>query len=68
MTKIFIKDGIKLALSDSKADSNEIKWLKSVAEINGIDTSWIDTEIEQHANIDFDIELEKYLQVTGYLH
>lgn len=63
---IFIKDGVKLAFADKKFDSNEIGWLKSVAEKNGIDPGLIDKEIEKSSDSDYNIEIEKYLQLSNY--
>jgi hypothetical protein len=36
----FIRDGITLSASDGQIHKTEIEWLKSVAEMNDLDTDW----------------------------
>ncbi len=46
LAMMFIRDGLVVALSDKHFDHKEEKWLKSVADKNGIDTSWLRKEIK----------------------
>lgn len=43
----FISDGLKLALSDINDHSEEMNWLMSTAEINGIDTKNFNDKINK---------------------
>ncbi len=40
VAKSFIKDGFTLACCDSEFHPNEEQWLRSVAQLNGIDEHW----------------------------
>ena len=40
IAKSFIKDGLKLALADSRITDNELSWLKESAKANDIDDDW----------------------------
>jgi len=40
----FIKDGLKLAFSDHEMHPSEAAWLRSVAELNGLDAAWFRRE------------------------
>jgi len=67
LTKVFIKDGIKLALTDNDIHYDELEWLKSVAAVNGLDTNWLDEEIEIYKNDEFSKSLEAILEIKSYL-
>ena len=67
LTKVFIKDGIRLALADNQIHTNELEWLKSVAALNGLDANWLDKEIENHKNDGFIVNLETVLEIKSYL-
>ena len=65
----FIKDGIKLAVSDLNFDIREIEYLKATAEVNAISDEWLFNELN---NADFEaksrlkneaiqLEVEKYI-------
>ncbi|HOP62652.1 MAG TPA: hypothetical protein PK358_05795 [Spirochaetota bacterium] len=40
----FIKDGLKLAISDRELHPNEERWLRAVALSNDIEESWLENE------------------------
>ncbi len=48
ITKIFIRDGIKLAFADKELHQHELQWLKTVAEKNGIENSWCVDEVNSY--------------------
>ena len=56
----FICDGLKLAFSDGIIPDKEIKWLKQIAEKNGLTNEWFDEKMKfykdinhHHTNTDF---------------
>jgi hypothetical protein len=46
----FIKDGLTLAFSDNEIHPSEAEWLRSTAEINGVDLTWFRQEIVATTN------------------
>lgn len=44
----FICDGFKLAFSDGIVPDNEIKWLKEIAEANGLLNEWFDEKLSDY--------------------
>jgi len=42
VARCFIKDGLKVSLSDGQLHDSERHWLSDVAEANGLDRSWYD--------------------------
>lgn len=54
VTKNFLSDGLKLALSDTNLDPDELIWLKQVAFANNISNEWFS------ANLKTFIEGNKY--------
>ena len=47
----FICDGLKLAFSDGIIPDKEIKWLKKVAEKNGLSDEWFEGELKVYKDI-----------------
>lgn len=43
----FLKDAIDLALVDQDFHTEELEWLESVAEANGIKNIWLDEELKK---------------------
>jgi len=41
----FLHDAILIALSDGKLHPRELSWLKTVADANGLNDSWLSNEI-----------------------
>lgn len=50
IAKIFIEDGLKLALSDNELADTELAWLKETAKVNGIDEEWFNTKVKEIKN------------------
>ena len=46
IAKSFISDGLKLAYSDDNIDGAELKWLKTTAQLNDIDSDWFSEMLE----------------------
>ena len=46
IAKIFIKDGIKLAISDKELHPFELEWLKEAAKVNHLTTQWFSAQLE----------------------
>jgi len=46
----FIKDGLTLAFSDKDVPAFEAEWLRSIAEINGLDEEWFIREWANASN------------------
>ncbi len=46
IAKIFIKDGIRLAISDKNMHPFEIEWLQNVARSNNLDTNFVNDQID----------------------
>ena len=67
LAKVFIKDGIRLAMADRNIHHNELEWLRSVAAINGLDTKWFNKEIKSHKENDDIKELQAILEIKNYL-
>ena len=42
----FLKDGIKMALSDNDLQLNEFKWLWTIASLNNLSKQWLYMELE----------------------
>jgi hypothetical protein len=47
--KHFIRDGLKLSFCDSENPVEELKYITKVAELNKIDSKWINSEISRHS-------------------
>ena len=48
----FVCDGLKLAFSDGIVPDKEIKWLKQVAEKNGLTDEWFEGKLKVYGDID----------------
>ncbi len=46
----FVDDGLRLAFSDNRVTDNEISWLRTTAEINGIEIKWFEEKMSIHKN------------------
>jgi hypothetical protein len=46
IAKCFIRDGLKLSLSDGLVHEKESAWMKAVAERNGLDKTWFSKAVE----------------------
>ncbi len=44
----FIRDGIRLALSDENLSPYEIEWLQAVAEKNSLSSEWLNDELRKY--------------------
>lgn len=44
----FVDDGLRLAYSDEQVSDNEINWLRSTSEANGIEKKWFDEKMKTH--------------------
>ena len=44
LARIFLRDGIRLAMADKEIHGLEEAWLTTVAAANGIDPSWLDDQ------------------------
>jgi len=44
LARIFLRDGLRLAVADNEIHDLEQEWLASVAGINGIDAAWLDDQ------------------------
>lgn len=53
IAKAFIVDGIHLAYADRKMEPNELLWINSVAETNGVDILWGIQEFEKFRHHNF---------------
>jgi hypothetical protein len=47
MARDFISEGLKLAFCDNENPSSELSWLKQVAEINQVELTWLENEINR---------------------
>ncbi|GIK61656.1 MAG: hypothetical protein HND39_08650 [Ignavibacteriota bacterium] len=47
ISKSFIEDGLKLALSENTINEAEISWLKDTAKVNGFDEELVDKKIKE---------------------
>ena len=47
----FICDGLKLAFSDGILPDKEIKWLKQIAEENGLTIEWFDNKLKIYKDL-----------------
>ena len=70
IAKAFIIDGIHLAYADKEMNPEEMLWINSVAETNGIDILWGMNEYEKFRHMDYSedevytFEIEKLLNDT----
>lgn len=46
----FIDDGLRLAFSDNKVSENEVKWLRTTAEVNNISNKWFEEKLTLRKN------------------
>lgn len=46
----FVDDGLKLAYSDNQVSDNEINWLRTTSEANGIGKKWFEEKLALHKN------------------
>ena len=46
----FLRDGVKLAISDNNLDPYELQWLNSVAKSNAIEKTWLSNNLEEFIN------------------
>ncbi len=71
-SKIFLKDGIKLAFADNQLHSKEYEWLKEVARRNKISDEWLSFQLSSFLNMreteeKNTLEIEKfYNQQSNY--
>lgn len=66
IAKAFIIDGIHLAYADKEINPNEIFWINTVAEANGIDILWGMNEYEKFRHMGYS-EDEVYTFAIGKL-
>lgn len=63
----FVKDGIKIVLSNNVIESKEFQWLITIANVNGLTDSFYAPLIEEYKNslpdnyADIKLEIEKHL-------
>ncbi|GBD89519.1 hypothetical protein BMS3Abin04_00225 [bacterium BMS3Abin04] len=63
IAKIFIKDGIKLAISDKELHPFELEWLKEAVRVNNLKPKWFSSQLESIVksstieNLDSSLEL-----------
>ena len=62
----FLKDGIKLALSDNDLHLNELQWLWTIASLNNLSKQWLYMELEDFLDhldklSQNSFEIQKYL-------
>ncbi len=67
LAKTFIRDGIKLIITDPKLHQKEIDWLIKVANVNGIDESFIYRELAEAKNNNFPQSDRYSLEIENYL-
>lgn len=48
IAETFLKDGLKVAYSDNDLDSNELKWLKQIAEKNNVSEIWLNNNVDSY--------------------
>ncbi len=65
IARSFIRDGIKLIISDPQLNQHEIDWLANVAKVNGVDENFIYEELNKFRNSvrarEPQLEIENYL-------
>ncbi len=47
IAKSFIEDALTISLSDGKLNESEIKWLKQISELNGIEQEFIEKNFDK---------------------
>lgn len=63
IAKIFIRDGIKLAISDKELHPFELEWLKDAVKVNDLKPQWFSSQLESIVksspleNLDSSLEL-----------
>lgn len=71
--KSFIKDGLRLAVSDNDLNPVELHFLKKTLELNNLDEEWFRKEIKKlvnsndYNNLDNELYVEQYLESENIL-
>jgi len=67
IAKIFIKDGIKLAISDKELHPFELEWLTETVKVNNLTPQWFSSQLESIVqsspleNLDSSLELNNLI-------
>ena len=67
IAQCFIKDGMKIALSDTDMNPNELEWLKDVADVNGIEFDQFSESLKSYVKENNFEEPDQSLEVKLYL-
>lgn len=51
VARCFIQDGLKVSLSDGQMHDSEQQWLSTIAETNGLDRGWFETQSHESPGI-----------------
>ena len=61
IARCFISDALKLALIDEEIHSNELAWLKTVAQANRLADEWFDKEYQRlHKEVSTEIQPDSF--------
>jgi hypothetical protein len=63
----FLRDAIRIAISDSAIHPQELKWLRIIARTNGLPQKWLDIEIERLQKLNSDHSLPDYFEIQRLL-
>ncbi len=63
IAKVFIKDGIRLAISDKNMHPFEIEWLQNVAKANGLDILFVSEQIDYYLKNQYMKESSGHLEL-----
>ena len=65
ITECFIKDGMRLIVSDHAIDLNELKCLEKTAQANSLNKDWFETVINTEKNNVYNDELD--LEIKSFI-
>jgi uncharacterized tellurite resistance protein B-like protein len=72
ITKCFVKDGLRLAISDHELNPSELDYLKKTIDTNGLTEKWFRSEIKKiiikddYNNLENELFIEKHIEQENY--
>lgn len=67
IAKSFIIDGIRLAFIDQDYDAREIEYLESTAQLNQVESTWVNSSIKEAWKFKSDVRESLYLEIEKHL-
>jgi hypothetical protein len=64
--EVFLFDGVRIAAADREIHPDELKWLKRIAEANGLPALWVEEEAKKIAEKNPGVEPER-MEIEVYL-